>query len=98
MEKKSSNAGQAALEYLLLLGMVIGIMTLVMSSDVMRGFTDLEDGVMRDISESMRFSYRHGLSGRTPENYPDSYNSSDHKTYKATDTRFFAPRDAYPNN
>jgi hypothetical protein len=86
--------GQSVVEYILLLVVVMSLSATVYNSDAFKKFMGPNSEFFKALSDSIEFSYRHGLQGF--EDTTD-YNSLNHPTYTdGSKTRFFLPQSQYP--
>ncbi|MCB9094551.1 MAG: hypothetical protein H6621_05725 [Halobacteriovoraceae bacterium] len=94
------NKGQAFVEYLLLILVVVSVFSFIYKSDLVQGIVGPDRNILRNLENYMRYSYRHAMSGNKEETYPPSYINPRHDSYIRTleNTRFFAPLVPYPRN
>jgi hypothetical protein len=87
--------GQSAIEYILLLVVVVSLATAFMNSDTFKQFVGKDSILMQKLVRQMSYSYRHGREGQLDESDYDTA----HETYynkEEGNSRFFTPISAYP--
>lgn len=110
MENKRKNflkalgiQGQSAVEYLLLLSVVVSLGLTVFKSDVFKKMFGENSGMFESLRKRMEYNYRYTQDtekGKTEDNF-SSYSSPSHDSYvsaNGTETHFFSPKQKYPKD
>ncbi len=90
-----NESGQSAVEYLLLLVVVVSLSYAVFKNPKFEEFFGENSSFFTAMKNRMQYSYRHGLVGDTDNS---SYTGA-HDTYFSSSeglSRFIAPKDKYP--
>ena len=97
--------GQAAIEYILLLGVMAAIWFAIYNNRQFKDFISGSGGLMAHIKSGIKYSYRYGRS-YTTSSVPDvdgamafEYQTKDHDTYYSNsggESRFFSGKNKYP--
>ncbi|MBT4790631.1 MAG: class III signal peptide-containing protein [Halobacteriovoraceae bacterium] len=89
---KLNQKGQSAVEYILLIAVVVSIVTFVFKTEAFKGLFG-DNGQFADVyKRELEYSFRHALGDRKPFRTPN-YRSGQHDSYNG---RFFGSKDAYP--
>ena len=83
--------GQTAVEYILLVAVIAGLVFTVLKSDEFKAIFGKEGKFGTVFRSEVEYSYRHARGGRGFYSAPDYSNS--HDSYSG---RFFSAKDAYP--
>ena len=97
IKKTFAQLGQSTIEYILLIGVVIGLFSFVMKMDFMQDMFSGNSQFTNGLFRSMQFCYRNAIYGEIAETYPPIYSAPKHLSYaNQGDTRFFGPAQPYP--
>jgi hypothetical protein len=98
MIKGNKNSGQTLVEYLLMMLLVVGVMSVIYKSQIFQENIGKNGSFNLSLVALMKYSYRHALPGKKVEQYPPNYTSSKHDSYQieSNNTRFFGPAQGYP--
>lgn len=95
------NKGQSTVEYVLLLGVIVLMVTAALRSDALQNFVGADGEFFNEYSKFISYTYRHGrpgtITGAAQEN---QYQSIDHDTYSTPNgsPHFAIPANIYPRD
>lgn len=90
--------GQTAVEYIMLIAVVITLVTFVARSRIFQEYFGEEGQFAEVFRTQFEYTYRHGRNGRGAYSAPN-YNDYNHDTYKSSSSsRFFGHIEAYPKD
>lgn len=94
-QKIKGEEGQAVIEYVLLLGVVMVMVVTVFRHPKFKAFLGQEGTFFKQYKSLLEYSYRYGLGGKSD---PGSNYSFSHPSYFDNgDTRFFSNKTKYPD-
>lgn len=97
--KKINQTGQATVEYILMLAVVMGFVFYVFNHPGVKDFLASDGALFGKLKNTIQYSYRHAMGGVVSERYPANYSEASHPSYVGgTETRFFGPAQEYPRN
>lgn len=89
------NRGQSFVEYVLLLAVLMTIGLSILQSDQVRWIFG-EEGPFQGMTSYLEYTYSNGTKGQNPQfNYSDKRDI--YFNNNTGQTRFFTPKDSYPN-
>ena len=90
---KLNNSGQALVEYVLIIGVIMAIFVNILKSDQFKGVFGPEAEFFKRLRAKMAYEYRHGVSGEVDQTVESGII---HESYfKGGKTRFFIPEQPY---
>ncbi|TDJ05741.1 MAG: hypothetical protein E2O68_06065 [Deltaproteobacteria bacterium] len=100
LQTLKGNDGQSALEYILLLMVVVSLSMTVFKSDAFKNFMGPDSVYFETLRKRFEYTYRYGsppITG-TEEGDSNAYSSRHDSYYNSTrgQTRFFTPAEPYP--
>lgn len=92
--------GQTAVEYILLLAVIVSVTTMIFNSDFVRDYFGENGTFVRTFKRELEYSYRHAVPptrASTGRINNQNYRSANHKSYRYNgNTRFFGALNGYP--
>jgi hypothetical protein len=90
-----NNRGQTAVEYILLIAVIMTVGLSVFKSSYFVGFFGEDGTFVKTYTTQFEYSYRNGVGGR--DKNQQQYSSPDHPSYRSQgNTRFFGALNTYP--
>lgn len=92
-----NNRGQATIEYILLVVVLLGLLGMVFNSSLFKEFQK-GGSLLSQIANYIQYCYRHTTPDQVKEKYPANYQQINHPSYQGQDgnSRFFGPIEGYP--
>ncbi len=94
--KHKTESGQAAVEYILLLAVVISLVVTVVNSDAFKDLLGPDSNVFKKLKDKIEYTYRRGGYG-VKDTTTTAY-GGDHDSYYDGKSKFFMPTGEYPKN
>lgn len=96
---RNGQQGQTMVEYMLLLAVVVSLVMTFYNSQLYKRLFGKQGELVKGVKEESEFNYRQALPRSTTSVQPAAgeRDITQHPSYRSQgDTRFFGPRDAYP--
>lgn len=93
-----NDKGQTAVEYIMLIAVVITLVSFVFKSKIFKDYFGEEGQFAEVFRTQFEYTYRHGLNGRKAHQ-DFNYSNYNHETFASPGggSRFFGHNEAYPN-
>lgn len=94
---QKNNSGQTTMEYILLVAVLMGLLTLVFNHPLFKEFRK-GGGFINQVAAYIQYCYRHAAPDQISEKYPPNYLQINHSSYQGQggNSRFFGPKQGYP--